>query len=417
MVKLHGVIYAFIDPRTNTIRYIGQTTYAKPEQRLAAHLAPSMLKKHSYLSRWLKGLVDAGLKPEMVLIDAALDQAELDRLEIEHIARYRAEGFRLVNMSAGGGGRFGSRNSPEAYGRTAKAHRGTLKPKSPEWRAHLAKVMAKRRTNTQEHMDKLHALRRGAKHTEETKAQMSAAAMGRPSAFKGHEHSPEANAKNAAAHVGLLAGEKHHQWDDNITTEMLVEMLDSGMTKVQIAEKVGKSPTFVHRRFASIRAAGHPMKTKPEARKGIGGHTNRRRGADHPMYRGGINDEEIKRLRTEGLSSLEISKQLGCSEALVRAQQGFFMGHTHSEETKAKIAATKLRQVEEDRLAGRKRTISEEKIVRGGAHYNYDASINNDELVAMRKSGMTVEDIALKIGKNQTFVYRRLKAGGYKSDQ
>src|SRR6185369_10367135 len=103
MAKVHGVIYALFDPRTNTIRYIGQTTYAKPEQRLTAHLAPSALKRHSYLGRWLKGLVDAGLKPEMALIDVAYDQAELDQLEIEHIARYRAEGHRLVNMSLGGG--------------------------------------------------------------------------------------------------------------------------------------------------------------------------------------------------------------------------------------------------------------------------------------------------------------------------
>ena len=40
-------------------------------------------------------LPEYGIKPIIAILDVAQDQAELDRLEVEHIARYRAEGFQL----------------------------------------------------------------------------------------------------------------------------------------------------------------------------------------------------------------------------------------------------------------------------------------------------------------------------------
>jgi hypothetical protein len=81
----HGVIYGLHDPDTGELRYIGQTI-KRPCDRLACHVAPSQLKRHSYLARWLKGCVEHGLRPTISVIAEAKDQTELDRLEIELIA-------------------------------------------------------------------------------------------------------------------------------------------------------------------------------------------------------------------------------------------------------------------------------------------------------------------------------------------
>jgi DNA-binding CsgD family transcriptional regulator len=187
----------------------------------------------------------------------------------------------------------------------------------------MAKVMAGRRTNTQEHMDMLHALRVGSKHTEETKAKISASKQGQPSAFKGREHTAKAKAKNAAAHIGLMVGSKHPQWDESISTDEIVAMLKSGMTKVQIAAKLGKSPTFVHRRLAPLRAAGDAMKTTPEARASVDqSHFHRRTGATHHAYRADISNDAVEELRAKGLSTRAIAVELGCSETMVRGRLG-----------------------------------------------------------------------------------------------
>jgi hypothetical protein len=327
---IHGVIYALIDPRSEAIRYIGQTTYDEPSKRLQAHLCPSAVRKHSYLARWLKGLVDEGLKPDMVLIDVAYDQAELDLLEIEHIARYRQEGFRLVNLSDGGGGSAGVKKSPKAIEKTRQAHLGRPKPKSPEWRAHMQVVMAGRRTNTPEHMAKLHEARVGATHTEETKARIAEAKKGQPSAFKGRQHTEESNAKNAAAHVGKHAGDAHPGWDDSIDTERdIIARLKTGMTATDVAAAIGKTRTFVQRRLAGIDLASHGVILKRGSRKGSDqSHFKRRTGADHHAHRTEITTEEIEKLKTEGLSPLAIAKKLGCSETLVRGRLGLSTGRS-----------------------------------------------------------------------------------------
>jgi hypothetical protein len=330
-MAVHGVIYALIDPVSEQVRYIGQTTYDVPSKRLAAHLAPSMLRKHSYLARWLKGIVDRGMRPEMVLIDVAYDQAELDRLEIEYIASYKANGNRLVNLSEGGGGPWGVPKSPETREKIRQAQLGVPKPKwTPERRAHMIEIMAGRRTNTLEHMDMLHALRVGAKHTEATKTRISEVKKGTPSTFKGKAHTAEAKAANAAAHVGKMTGEKHAQWDDSIDTERdIIARLKTGMTATDVAAAIGKSRTFVQRRLAGIDLASHGVVLKRGSRKGADqSHFKRRTGADHHAHRTEITTEEIEKLKTEGLSPLAIAKKLGCSETLVRGRLGLSTGRS-----------------------------------------------------------------------------------------
>jgi DNA-binding CsgD family transcriptional regulator len=188
----------------------------------------------------------------------------------------------------------------------------------------MAKVMARRRTNTQEHMDMLHTLRLRTTHSYETKARISAAKKGVPSAFKGREHTPEAKAANAAAHVGKMTGAKHAQWDDSIDTERdILARLRTGMTATDVAKAIGKTRTFVQRRLAGIDLASHGIVLKRGARKGADqSHVKRRKGAEHHAYRADIDDEVIKVLHAEGLSPQAIANRLGCSETMVRGRLG-----------------------------------------------------------------------------------------------
>ena len=250
---LHGVIYGLHDPHTGLIRYIGQTT-TTVEQRLRSHLAPSSLNRHSYVYRWLRGLVGRGLRPTTSIIAEAQDQPELDRLEIEHIAAARDRGECLTNLSDGGGGPFGRIVSPETREKIAAKQRGVPRAKhTDEWRKLMSAKMKGRRTNTAEHMERLWGLRVGKRHTEEAKERIAVAKMGRPSVRLGAKHTDEARARMSASQKGLQAGEQHHSFRHDISTDDIFARLALGKTKVQVAAELGVSPTFVHRRIAQAR--------------------------------------------------------------------------------------------------------------------------------------------------------------------
>lgn len=72
MIKT-GSIYALIDPRDRSVRYVGQTIVAL-QKRLSDHLsAPTNSKMRS----WLGELKSAGLRPDIIL----LETASIDRLD------------------------------------------------------------------------------------------------------------------------------------------------------------------------------------------------------------------------------------------------------------------------------------------------------------------------------------------------
>ena len=247
---VHGVIYGLHDPVTGELRYIGQTVKSV-SQRLATHLSPSSLRRHSYLYRWLKGLVERGLKPSWSQIAEAEDQTELDLLEVLSIAEARASGTRLVNLSNGGGGRAGYVPSTEEREKIAVKQRGVPRKKhTPEWRARMAKVMAGRRTNTPEHMEHLRQMKLGVPRSPGTKAKISEAKKGCSSHMMGKHHTAVTKARISANRTGRLLGATHHQYRHDISTADILERLGQGATKVAIARELGVSPTFVHRRLA-----------------------------------------------------------------------------------------------------------------------------------------------------------------------
>lgn len=89
-----GTIYALLDPRTNDVRYVGQTT--KPIQvRLAGHLAaPAPLVK-----AWIEDLAVEGRLPQIVPLREDVPAEELGAAEKEEIEAHSARG-EILNIAS-----------------------------------------------------------------------------------------------------------------------------------------------------------------------------------------------------------------------------------------------------------------------------------------------------------------------------
>jgi hypothetical protein len=69
------IIYGLIDPRTNQLRYVGQTNNL--QKRFKEHIYHSELKRSTtHKHNWIRGLVSEGLKPDIEVLDVvSLDQS------------------------------------------------------------------------------------------------------------------------------------------------------------------------------------------------------------------------------------------------------------------------------------------------------------------------------------------------------
>ena len=85
-------IYVLRDPRTNRIRYVGQTN--DPDTRLRDHIQTGQMTPYK---EWIIGLVSAGLEPEMEVIATTEDDLGADELEALEIDQLREADVDLVN--------------------------------------------------------------------------------------------------------------------------------------------------------------------------------------------------------------------------------------------------------------------------------------------------------------------------------
>jgi len=100
-------IYGLIDPRNNKIFYVGYTYNLK--KRLYEHIYSYNLNDNRYKKSIIEKILNAGLKPEMKIIDECeyifnkeLNMFEHERLEIYYIKKYKEEGIKLTNLTEGG---------------------------------------------------------------------------------------------------------------------------------------------------------------------------------------------------------------------------------------------------------------------------------------------------------------------------
>ena len=219
------LIYGLIDPLTDELRYIGKS--ARGMARPREHSAPYGLKRQSNKTRWIASLLAAGVKPTISVIAESANAGELAAMERAAIAKYRAAGCRLLNLTDGGEGTL----NPAAHHRAAIRASNAAREWTKAARSAIADANSAR-THTQESRDKRRQQRLGRKWAPEVKAKIasahkgkvrsaahsaaiSAAKKGKPvsperRAFlsavlaktRGRPHTAESKAKLAAARIG-----------------------------------------------------------------------------------------------------------------------------------------------------------------------------------------------------------------------
>ncbi len=84
--------YKLVDPRTGNPRYVGRTTQTLDE-RLRGHIYDSRRSK-TRVALWVKELLEAGLRPEIVFLEQAQD---FGLHESRWIDRFKKQGFDMLN--------------------------------------------------------------------------------------------------------------------------------------------------------------------------------------------------------------------------------------------------------------------------------------------------------------------------------
>lgn len=182
-------IYGLLDPEKNTLRYVGKTV--NPKRRLSRHISERFIHD-SYKDRWIRKLLDKGIKPELIIIDE-VPYDEWCFWEIHYISYFKMLGSKLTNSTNGGD-----------------------QPPSTKGRKHT-KESRKKMSETKKGKD-IPWLNNGPR-TEEHCVNLSKSCKGRISPNKGNKYSEEYKNKLSIAHIGLFSGENHPMYGKTHTQE------------------------------------------------------------------------------------------------------------------------------------------------------------------------------------------------------
>lgn len=183
-------IYGLVDPRTETVKYVGCTSMQYVSNRLSAHLSHARSTagrnglRRDRKTMWVRELLAADLRPGTVILQTAFSAEEAAEVEAQWIVRLGAQ---LTNEAAGGPG------LPQPSDRVRQGQRVRMERQwenlTPEEQAAAAK-----RLDDASHTPKANAKRAakwvGRRHTPEARARMAEAHQGRTA-------SPETKAKMA----------------------------------------------------------------------------------------------------------------------------------------------------------------------------------------------------------------------------
>ena len=99
MKEKEFVIYGLIDPETDELRYVGQTTNFNCRKY---EYLRKFRKDGRHVSTWVNSLHKKQLLPIIEILDKTLDLEKLNNLEEFYVDYYKAIGCRLVNHVRGG---------------------------------------------------------------------------------------------------------------------------------------------------------------------------------------------------------------------------------------------------------------------------------------------------------------------------
>jgi len=201
---LNHYIYAYVDPRDNTVRYIGQ---GQNKRWLKQHQNNGQYGVYPWLCK-LKGL---GLEPLRFIVLEKLAKKQADRWEIDLIDLIgrRIEGTGpLLNLSKGGTS-GGFKHREESKQKMSEAKKG--RTFSEEHKQKISEA-SKGKPKSEEAKRKMSEASKGKPKNEEHRRKLSEVKKGKPSGMKGKTHTEESKKKNSEAHKGKIPwnkGKKH----------------------------------------------------------------------------------------------------------------------------------------------------------------------------------------------------------------
>jgi len=234
-----NAIYGLLDPRTQELRYVGQTRTSLTI-RLSNHLSQARRSRKNWREKWIGALLDQGLSPQIVLLEEVARE-DLDQAERSWIALLREQGARLVNATAGG-----DRLDllPEAEARRLANSEWYRRNKTPEAQLRRSRA-AKRRWQTLSPERRAAIIRRASEaaalhphppgvFTPERRLQLAEAARSRLLAL-----SPEERAERARR-AGLRGGHKHWTTEQRATVAAARRAWWNALTPEQKAAETAK---------------------------------------------------------------------------------------------------------------------------------------------------------------------------------
>lgn len=168
-----NLVYALVDPRSKSIRYIGQSS--RGIGRAWEHGSRNRLKyENNRKSNWIRQLLRLSLMYRVSILQRLSEDStieELNEAEIRWIAVGREHGWPLTNSTTGGKGARGFKMSAEECEKRRLRMLGSKL--SPETRAKIgAKSLGRKQPRAS--VERRVALRRGIPLSPETKAKLSA---------------------------------------------------------------------------------------------------------------------------------------------------------------------------------------------------------------------------------------------------
>jgi group I intron endonuclease len=164
-------IYTLSDCREpDNIRYVGITRDIKNRHKSHRH-------SHKYLkskkAKWIKEVFESGGDIEMNIIHTSDSEKDSKDKEMFYIKHFKDAGFDLVNSTIGGQGNWGFKHTQESRAKMSANLIGSARHKMP---------------HTEETKEKFRQRMLGTKMSEETKAKMSLAHKGKPKSARHKEN-------------------------------------------------------------------------------------------------------------------------------------------------------------------------------------------------------------------------------------
>jgi len=193
-------IYVLIDPRDNTVRYVGMSTNC--DNRFKQHIKEVKGKKRNHRLNWVKGLLDENLLPILKIIEETSFEEKESR-EKYWIAYYGREN--LVNGTDGGEGKIGAVVSDETKSYFSKLFSGEGNPFYGKHHSEETLQKLRNKFISDETKEKIRTWHTGKKLSDEHKKKISENST-RP--FLGKHHTEESKEKNRQFHLGKPAWNK-----------------------------------------------------------------------------------------------------------------------------------------------------------------------------------------------------------------